>query len=72
MKFNNLDIFQSIKLRIYTDIILPISLKLNFTPSILGCYGLMFVIFVSLFLMTILIKIGQIPHLVIFKDTHIN
>jgi len=40
MKLNNLDIFQSIKLRIYADIILQISLKLNFTPSILGCYGL--------------------------------
>jgi len=40
MKFNNLDIFQSIKLRIYTDIILPISLKLNFTLNTLGCYGL--------------------------------
>ena len=40
MKFNNLGIFQSIKVRIYADISLPISLQLNFTPSILGCYGL--------------------------------
>jgi len=38
LKFNNLGIFQSLKLCIL--IILPISLKLNFAPNTLGCYGL--------------------------------
>jgi len=40
MKFNNLDIFKSLKLRIFMEKILHISLKLNFTPNTLGCYGL--------------------------------
>jgi len=37
MKFDNLGIFQSLKLRNLMGKILQISLKLNFT---LGCYGL--------------------------------
>jgi len=40
LKFNYLDIFQSFKLRISMGKILTISLKLNFTPNSLGCYGL--------------------------------
>jgi len=39
-KFNNLGIFQSLKLRISVEKILPISFKLNFSPNTLGCYGL--------------------------------
>jgi len=39
-KFNNLGIFRSFKIRISMEKILPISLKLNFTPNTLGCYGL--------------------------------
>jgi len=39
-KFNNLDIFQSLKLRILIEKILPISLEINFTRNTLGCYGL--------------------------------
>jgi len=39
LKFNNLGIFQSLKLRISMEKILSISLKLNFTPNALGCYG---------------------------------
>jgi len=39
-KFNNLGFFQSLKLRILMEKILSISLKLNFTPDTLGCYGL--------------------------------
>jgi len=39
LKFNNLGIFQSLKLLILADKILPISLNLNFTPNTLGCYG---------------------------------
>jgi len=35
-KFNNLGIFQSLKLRILMEKILPISPKLNFTPNTLG------------------------------------
>jgi len=38
--FNILGIFQSLKLRISMEEILSISLKLNFTPNTLGCYGL--------------------------------
>jgi len=38
--FNHLGIFQSLKLRISVGKILPISLKLNFTPNTLGCHGL--------------------------------
>ena len=38
--FNNLGIFQSLKFRILMEKILPISLKLNFIASSLGCYGL--------------------------------
>jgi len=40
LKFNNLGIFQSLKSRILKEIILPISLRLNFTPNTLVCYGL--------------------------------
>jgi len=40
LKFNNLGIFQNLKLRISVETILPISLNLNFTPNSLGCYGL--------------------------------
>jgi len=41
VKFNYLSIFQSLKLRIWLEIkILPLSLKLNFTPNTLACYGL--------------------------------
>jgi len=39
MKFNNLDIFQSLKLRILMENILSISLKLNFDPNTLSGYG---------------------------------
>jgi len=39
LKFNNLGIFQSLKLRILMEKILPISLKLNFTPNTLGGMG---------------------------------
>jgi len=38
--FNNLDIFQSLNFRIIMEKIFPISLKLNFTPNTLGCFGL--------------------------------
>jgi len=41
-KFNNLGLFQSLKLRILMEKILSISLMLNFTPNTLGCYGLIF------------------------------
>jgi len=40
LKFNILGIFPSLKLRTSVKKILPISLKLNFTPNTLGCYGL--------------------------------
>jgi len=40
LKFNNFGIFQSLKLRILVVQILPISLKLKFTPYTLDCYGL--------------------------------
>jgi len=36
LKFNNFDIFKSLKYHIFTEKILPISLKLNFTPNTLG------------------------------------
>jgi len=36
LTFYNLGIFQSLKLRILLEKILPISLKLNFTPNTLG------------------------------------
>jgi len=39
LKFNNLGIFQSIKLRIFMGKFLSISLKLNFSPNTLGCCG---------------------------------
>ena len=39
-KINNLGIFQSLKLHILMEKILIISLKLNFTPNTLDCYGL--------------------------------
>jgi len=34
LKFNNFGIFQSLKLRILVENILPVSLKLNFTPNL--------------------------------------
>jgi len=37
LKFYNLGIFHSLKLRTLGENILPISLKLNSTPNILGC-----------------------------------
>jgi len=40
LKFSNLGIFQSLKLRISMEKIVVISLKLNSTPNTLGCYGL--------------------------------
>ena len=40
MKFFNLGIFQSLKLRILMEKIFSISLKLNFTPNTLGGHGL--------------------------------
>jgi len=40
LKFNYSGILQSLKLRILMEKILPISLKLNFTPNTFGCYGL--------------------------------
>jgi len=39
LKLNNLDIFQSFKFRIFMGEILPMSLKLNFTPNPLGGMG---------------------------------
>jgi len=36
LKFNNSGIFQSFKFRILKEKILPISLKLNFTPNTWG------------------------------------
>jgi len=44
LEFNNLGIFQSLKLRNSMGKILAISLKLNFTPNTLGCYGLRYFI----------------------------
>jgi len=40
LKSNNLDFFQSLKLRILIEKILLISLKLHFTPNTLGGGGL--------------------------------
>jgi len=40
LKFNNLGIFQSLKLLNLIGKSLQISLKLNFTLNTLGCYGL--------------------------------
>jgi len=40
LTFNYLGIFQSLKLRISMEKILPISLEPNFTPNFLGGYGL--------------------------------
>jgi len=40
LKFNYLDIFQSLKLHILIEKILSISLKLNFTKNTLGGHGL--------------------------------
>jgi len=40
LKFNNVGIFQSLKLRNLMGKILRISLKLNSTPNTLGCYEL--------------------------------
>jgi len=39
-KFNYLGFSKSLKLRILMGVTLPLSLKLNFTPNNLGCYGL--------------------------------
>jgi len=39
LKFYNLGIFQSLKLRNLMGKILRISLKLHFTPKTFGCYG---------------------------------
>jgi len=49
LEFNNLGIFQSLKLHILMEKILPISLKLNFTPNTLGSYGLMLVVHTPLY-----------------------
>jgi len=43
LKINNLGIFQSVELCILVGKILPISLKLNFTPNTLGCLMRLFV-----------------------------
>jgi len=40
LNFNNLGISQGLKWRNSMGKILRISLKLNFTPNTLGCYGL--------------------------------
>ena len=49
LKFNNLGISKSLKLRISKNKIIVISLKLNFTPNTLSCYGLMLKFFGQLF-----------------------
>jgi len=41
LKYNNLGIFQSLKLCNLMGKILRVSLKRNFTRNTLGCYGLM-------------------------------
>jgi len=40
LKYNDFGIFKSLKLRILMKKNLLISLKLNFNPNTLGCYGL--------------------------------
>jgi len=40
LKFNDIGISQSLKLRFLMEKILPTFLKLNFTSNTLGCYGL--------------------------------
>ena len=40
LELNDLGFFQNSKLRIIVEKVLPISLKLNFFPNTLGCYGL--------------------------------
>jgi len=40
LKFDNLGVFQSLKLRNLMGKILQISLKPKFSPNTLGCYGL--------------------------------
>jgi len=40
LNYNILGIFRRLKLRNFMGKILGISLKLNFTPNTLGCYGL--------------------------------
>jgi len=40
LKFIDSCIFQSLQFRIFVEKVLPISLKLNFTPNTLGCCGL--------------------------------
>jgi len=59
LKFNTLGIFQSLKLRALRGKILPISLKLNFTPNNLGCSGM------------ILVKTDSLPPHVLLDCTHI-
>jgi len=39
LRFSNLGIFQSLKLRIFMKKFLPVSLKLNFTPNTLAVTG---------------------------------
>jgi len=41
LKFYNLGILKKLKIAYFSEKILPISLKLNFTPNTLGCKGLM-------------------------------
>jgi len=41
LEFHNLNILQNLELRTFMEKVLPISLKLKFTPNTLGCYGLM-------------------------------
>jgi len=41
LKFYYVRFFQSLNFRILIEKILPISLKSNFTPNTLGCYGLL-------------------------------
>jgi len=40
LEFNYLGIFQKLKIAHFYGKILSISLRLNFTPNTLGCYGL--------------------------------
>jgi len=42
LKFNYLGISQKLKIAHFNGKVLSISLKLNFTPNTLGCYGLIF------------------------------
>jgi len=62
LKFNDLGIFLSLKLRILVGKILPISLNLNITPNTLGCYGLKLAQYRRISVM-ILLKIDQVAKL---------